>query len=222
MKVPATMAALGGDMARRRLPELATEALMVVFAVLVALGVEEWREERQLRAFADRARAAVDLEIQQNLDEFRSDGPDLIDGRDDVGSTLQQLREAQEMSPDEEGSVNFSFSFDFPDISTAAWRVAQSSQAAPYFDYDWVIERARQYEGFETYLGARDQVLDAMSALFMGEMEFMGERGLDQGVIAVQRLYGRLEILVQLHQALQEDMEAYLGETEAEPETEAE
>ena len=56
----------------------------------------------------------------------------------------------------------------------------------------------------------------------MGEMEFMGERGLDQGVIAVQRLYGRLEILVQLHQALQEDMEAYLGETEAEPETEAE
>ncbi len=222
MKVPATMAALGGDKARRRLPELATEALLVVFAVLVALGVEEWREERQLRAFADRARAAVDLEIQQNLDEFRSDGPGLIDGRDNVGNTLQQLREAQEMSPDEEGSVDFSFRFDFPDISTAAWRVAQSSQAAPYFDYDWVIERARQYEGFETYLGARDQVLDAMSALFMGEMEFMGERGLDQGVIAVQRLYGRLEILVQLHQALQEDMEAYLGETEAEPETEAE
>lgn len=222
MNVPATVAALGGDKARWKLAELATEALMVVFAVLVALGVEEWREERQLRAFADRARAAVDLELEQNLDEFRSDGPDLIDGRDRVGSTLQQLREAQEMSPDEEGSVDFSFGFDFPDISTAAWRVAQSSQAAPYFDYDWVIERARQYEGFETYLDARDQVLDAMSALFMGEMEFMGERGLDQAVVAFQRLYGRLEILVQLHQALQEDMEAYLGENETEQETEPE
>ena len=127
MNVPATLAALGGEKVRRRLPELATEALMVVFAVLVALGVEEWREERQLRAFADRARAAVDLEIEQNLDEFRSDGPDLIDGRDHVGSTLRKLREAQEtLDPDEEGGVDFSFSFDFPDISTAAWRVAQS------------------------------------------------------------------------------------------------
>lgn len=48
---------------RWKLAELATEALMVVFAVLVALGVEEWREERRLRTFAERARAAVDLEI---------------------------------------------------------------------------------------------------------------------------------------------------------------
>ncbi len=223
MNVPATMAALTGEKVRWRFAELATEALMVVFAVLVALGVEEWREERQLREFADRVRAAVDLEIRQNLDEFRSAGPDLIAGRDDLGSTLQKLRAAQEMSDrDEERSVNSSFSVDFPDISTAAWRVAQSSQAAPYFDYAWVIERARQYDGFETYLDIRDQVLDAMSALFMGEMEFTGERGLDQAVVALQRLYGRLEILVQLHEGLQEDMEAYLGETETEQETEAE
>lgn len=82
MNVPATVAALGGEKARWKLAELATEALMVVFAVLVALGVEEWREERQLRAFADRARMAVDLELEQNLDEFRSDGPDLIEIRD--------------------------------------------------------------------------------------------------------------------------------------------
>ncbi len=35
---------------------------MVVFAVLAAFGVEEWREERQLRRFADmaRLREAVD------------------------------------------------------------------------------------------------------------------------------------------------------------------
>jgi hypothetical protein len=32
----------------RRVFDLTLEALMVVFAVLVALGVEEWREERQM------------------------------------------------------------------------------------------------------------------------------------------------------------------------------
>lgn len=71
MRVPAFLAALGRDHVRWKLAELAAEALMVVFAVLVALGVEEWREERQLRTFAERARAKVDLEIGQSLAEFR-------------------------------------------------------------------------------------------------------------------------------------------------------
>lgn len=44
---------------------------MVVFAVLAALGVEQWREDRQLQRFAEGAREAVDLEIRQNLEEFR-------------------------------------------------------------------------------------------------------------------------------------------------------
>ena len=82
MNVPSTMAALTGEKVRWRLAELATEAMMVVFAVLVALGVEEWRQERQLRAFADRARAAVDLEIEQNLEQLRSHASDLVEGRD--------------------------------------------------------------------------------------------------------------------------------------------
>ena len=52
---------------------------MVVFAVLVAFGVEQWREERQLRRFADVARAAVELELRENLDEFRGAEPALED-----------------------------------------------------------------------------------------------------------------------------------------------
>ena len=39
-------------------------------------------------------------------------------------------------------------------------------------------------------------------------------------MFAVRRIHGRLDIILQLHEALQEDMEAYLGE--AQPETEAE
>ena len=216
MNVPSMLAAVGGDKARWKLAELATEALMVVFAVLVALGVEEWREERQLRAFADRARAAVDLEIQQNLDEFRSDGPGLIDGRNDLGSTFQQLRDAQETRDrDEAGSVNFSFSFDFPDISTAAWRVAQSSQAAPYFDYDWVIGRARHYERVERYADLWDQFIAGLAAVDAAGTA----NDLDAIVTAFSRTQGQLGIIRQHHEQLQEQMEAYLGETEAEQES---
>ena len=200
--------ALGSDRVRWKLAELATEALMVVFAVLVALGVEEWRDERQLREFADRARAAVDQEIEQNLAEFRSEGPSLIDGRDSMRSMLQTLRDAQEARDrGESGNATANFAFDFPDISTAAWRVAQTSQAAPYFDYDWVIERARHYDGLETYLDLRDEVVDEISSL-------IASRDMDASAVVVRRLYGRLEVLVQLHEGLQEDMEEYLGESQ--------
>ena len=40
------IAAITGKRVRWNLAEMAVEALMVVFAVLVAFGVEEWREER--------------------------------------------------------------------------------------------------------------------------------------------------------------------------------
>ena len=44
----------------RRVAELALEAVMVVFAVMVALGVEEWRDDRQMEELSERARAAVE------------------------------------------------------------------------------------------------------------------------------------------------------------------
>ena len=214
MNVPSTIAALTGKKVRWRFAELATEAVMVVFAVLVALGVEEWREERQLRGFADRARAAVDLEIRQNLAEFQRSRQGLIDGRDEVAQVLQALTEAQESG--ESGAVSAQLGFDFPETSTAAWRVAQASQAAPYFDYDWVIERARHYDSVDRYVDLQARFLEEISVGFGSRT---GDEGLDAGVVAVRRIHGRLDILVQLHESLQDDMETYLGE--AEPDREA-
>ena len=210
MNVPSTLAALGGTRVRRRLPELATEALMVVFAVLVALGVEEWREERQLRAFADRARAAVDQEIELNLDEFRSTESNVVEGSETVATVLQALLEARESG--ESGSVEHSFTFGEPEISMAAWRVAQASQAAPYFDYDWVIGRARHYELLERYADLWDQFLEGLASV--GAASFTSD--LDAAVTAFSRTQGQLAILVQLHEQLREQMEAYLGESQPE------
>ena len=210
MNVPSTLAALGGDRVRRRLPELAAEALMVVFAVLVALGVEEWREERQLRAFADRARAAVDQEIELNLAEFRSTESNLVEGSETVATVLRALLEVRESGAS--GSVEHSFAFSHPEISMAAWRVAQASQAAPYFDYDWVIDRARHYELLERYAGLRDRFLEGLASV--GAASFTSD--LDAALTAFARTQGQLAILVQLHEQLREQMEAYLGEGQPE------
>ena len=68
---------------------------MVVFAVLAALGVEQWREDRQLQWFAERAREAVEFEIRQNLDEFQRTGPVLAAKRDEMATALQTLLDIQ-------------------------------------------------------------------------------------------------------------------------------
>jgi hypothetical protein len=139
----------------------------------------------------------------------------LIEGRDELAQVLQVLTEAQESR--ENGAVSFQFGFDFPDISTAAWRVAQASQAAPYFDYDWIIERARHYESVDRYVDLGARFLEEIS---LGFGSRTGDEGLDAAVFAIRRIHGRLDIILQLHEGLQEDMEAYLGD--AEPETEPE
>ena len=65
-----------GRVRRARVMELALEATMVVFAVLVALALEEWRQERRLQGFADRARSSVVAELEANLHPIRNVGVD--------------------------------------------------------------------------------------------------------------------------------------------------
>ena len=50
-----------------------------------------------------------------------------------------------------------------PDTSSAAWSAAQASEAAPYFDYDWIIRVAQAYNILDAYERLRDQFLDSMS-----------------------------------------------------------
>ncbi|NIP82979.1 MAG: hypothetical protein GWM90_28630, partial [Gemmatimonadetes bacterium] len=50
----------------RRLPAILAEIVSVVFAVLLALAVDEWWEERELARFGDRTLDAIAQEIRGN------------------------------------------------------------------------------------------------------------------------------------------------------------
>ena len=171
-----------------RLPELALEALMVVFAVLVALAVEEWRDERQMHEFADRARMGVVTELRANLDEFEETGPGLL-------ATDAMLRE---VTQEEDFSLLANFNLGLPDFSSAAWRASQASPAASYFDFDWVIEVPRAYETYEVYSRMADQVIDEVSSPST------------TGVDRVRAILGRLATLTGGQVQVQERLEALL------------
>ncbi|MCY3732722.1 MAG: hypothetical protein OXG42_00425 [Chloroflexi bacterium] len=153
------IAAVKGQRARWNLAEMAVEALMVVFAVLVAFGVEEWQTERQLRQFAGVARAAVELEMQVNLDEFKITAASLRS----VSERLAQVVRADSEDDPVFEERRLDLSLRLPDMTSAAWRTAQASDAAPYFDYDWVIQVSQAYDMVAAYERLQYQMLDSVT-----------------------------------------------------------
>ena len=182
---------------RQKLPEIAVEAAMVVFAVFAAFGVEEWREDRQLRQFAVVARTAVETEIAENLAEFRATEPVLTALVAQLDALLQAAREG-DVEVDDEVSLGLRM----PRTSTAAWRAAQGSQAAPYFDYDWVIRVSRVYELYGGYADVRRQVVADYGRVMARRASFRGMSPADF-VESFEPLSGSLLTLRQLHGEMQ-------------------
>ena len=179
---------------------------MVVFAVLAALGVEEWREERQLRRFADMARAAVELEIETNLEEFRANRTSLRVLLERIARVMEKAESGVDAV---HGGRGLDISFALPEVSSAAWRTAQASQAAAIFDYNWVIRVARAYEVLDSYARARDRMVDALSPI-LDRMDADPTDIKDE----LHRLNGRVLLLDQVHEGAQEQMEALLVDTD--------
>ncbi|MEM7414064.1 MAG: hypothetical protein AAF389_01125 [Gemmatimonadota bacterium] len=169
----------------KRVGSVAAEVGMVVFAVIVALWFEGWNEERELRERATEARAAVELEIRANLLEFERTGEAL----DRTAAQLSEAIDAGTMAA-LEGSIEF----ELAEVSSAAWRAAQLSEAARYLDYEWLIAVSRAYEAHEVYRRLSDQAVDAVAQ--------MVARGPD--IDRVRGLYGPIVLLTDTHRQVEQ------------------
>lgn len=196
-----------GSRLRRKLPEIAVEATMVVFAVLIAFGVDEWRETRQLRGFAAVARRAVETELAENLAEFRAAQPALTTL---TGQLEAQLGQVYGAVPDDRAGPDAALNLNFrlPRASTAAWRVAQGSQAAPYFDYDWLIQVSRLYELYDGYADVRRQVVSDFGRLLTRQGALPQSMTPAEFVEVVEPLNGNLRMLNVLHEEVQRGLES--------------
>jgi hypothetical protein len=185
---PETKAATSKGLGRRlwaRIPEFMVQAFSVMLAVLIALAVDEWREERANQELAATARANILEEIEGNRDELAG-----------VGSLNAALLEriagyidGVESTSPESLSVNFEFAL----LSTAAWQTAQMTRAAHFLDYDWMARVARLYSLQELYDRSQTAVVDHMSQGTVPEEElprFL--QTLQARVALVATLYGGL------------------------------
>ena len=142
---------------RDKLPELLLEAVSVVFAVLLALAVDEWRETQSQKALAARARASI-------LEEIRSNESELRNTRDTNRALLQRTEEAL-LRVKQEPETSVQFNFQVALLSSSSWHTAQMTQAANFLDFDWVRRVSKVYELQDLYVTSQSAVVDRISGI---------------------------------------------------------
>jgi hypothetical protein len=122
-----------------KLPEILIEAASVVLALLLALALNGWNEDRAMRARGDAARTAILAELRENRQEIQNAQP----------------KQSHELS------INLGISL----LSEAAWRAGLATQASQTIDFSWMTRVAKVYELQESYQRAQGLAVDQLSSI---------------------------------------------------------
>ena len=173
------------SIARKRLAPLLLEASMVVFAVLVALAVDEWREERQLAEQVSLARSAIETEVSSNRRELEVSLPTVQKLHDDVRRMAAALRA-------DTGRVEWDVDARIPDFSDAAWETARSTGVMARMDYDWILRTARIYESQSVATQAQNGLFATLGSAIVRQPEIERVTDLQGQLFLLLQLYGDL------------------------------
>ncbi|MEQ9399707.1 MAG: hypothetical protein RJQ04_11145 [Longimicrobiales bacterium] len=170
---------------RRKLGGLVLEAAMVVFAVLVALAVDEWREGRQRADLVDRARAAIEAELRANQAELAAGGPTVASLHAAVDTLVRGLRAGRR-------DLSWEIQADIPDFSDAAWQTARATGIMAHMDYPWVLQIARVYETQDLAGAAQNGLLDALGRAVVRPPELERAQDLQGSLYMALQVYANL------------------------------
>jgi len=136
---------------------IVVEVFSVIFAVLVALGVNEWRTVRDNQALAEDALEYIRLEISSN----RSEVIESLDEHRLLESTLEsELASRREGTP---SSIGFGYSHGV--LSSTAWKSTLTTEAVRYLDFEVVKALSEAYELQVVYGEHRNNVFKELGSV---------------------------------------------------------
>ena len=119
------------------LKKIVVEFVSVVFAVLLALGLNHWREDIAEKKLARKALRNIIVEIKSNIKS-------LSDVRLENEEKIVELRKtASQIKSGEEN--DYSIGYNHPIMSNSAWTIANSTGAIKDMDLDMVLELSELY-----------------------------------------------------------------------------
>lgn len=179
---------------RERLPEILIEAASVVVALLLALAINNWSEERQQARRADAARSAILVELQENRGELAAVLPNIRD-------TLERLRES--VSSDTARPAQLRVELDIALLSSAAWQAASATRASQSIDLAWITRMARVYELQENFQRVQNLAVDQLGSI--------PPEGGSNGSEVALAMIPRLNALAQIAEGLMQNYDEALG-----------
>ena len=172
---------LGRFTSRWPLATLAIEVLSIVFGVLLALGVNEWRQNRANAELAERARTNLFAEIEANRNHLQI----ILD------QNLAFQRRMTAASSDDDDEVGYQLAWGLQDT---AWNVARDTEALQYMPFETVYGFSAVYSFQQTY---RNLGLQMSQAQMMGFMNDSGD-GQDGQVMTHREIYRRFLPIIEL------------------------
>jgi hypothetical protein len=150
-----------------KLPEILIEAASVVIALLLALALNQWNENRETRTRADAARAAILGELRANREEIGEQIPKLKA----IVSTLSATASGSTPPPSREMQVNLGVAL----LSAAAWHAALATQASQTIDFAWMTRVAKVYELQDNYVRVQNLAIDQLSSIPAEDKNLTGQ-----------------------------------------------
>ena len=139
-------------------PVVLAEIISIVAAVLIALAVDEWWEDRENLEMAATALDAV-------VEEVRSNRQRLVNAEEGINAVLESLDRTTEMLQREEQPDGLEIDYAVALLSTAAWQTAQVTRAVHYLDWETVASVAEVYDLQNFFLRNQDQLTDMIAEM---------------------------------------------------------
>ena len=149
------------------------EIFSVSFAVLLALGVNEWRNNRANERLANEALENIKKEILSNLDiakETLALNKEIVEKQKKAFISIKKEIESN-ISNGIENDVHskFPFTFKFSPVKKTAWNSSNLTNAVIYIDFDLIQLLSETYETQGLYSRVNENIVErfASPGLFM-------------------------------------------------------
>ena len=172
----------------KRLPDILLESLFVVAALLGALALDEWREDKERQELAKRAQIAILQEMKDNKKQLDEQRPKHQAMLKDLSEKLALYEKQKEKDAD------FDFNYSMVLLTSAAWDTARMTQSAQFMSFEDVRDYSKIYSFQELFVENQQKLIEMIMQIGDLEDEEFGK--FTKGFIH------RLTLLIEVNESL--------------------
>ncbi len=146
---------------KQSISQILIEFISVVFAVLLALALNAYKESLETRRKADKIKESILMECLSNQEKVKS----VLDDNREYFDYIDSLSQLQEK--DVKG---FGFKFEFELLTKSAWEIAHNTDAVNSINQEFLLQAADLYE-LQEFIMTFSQEIFSQVGVFISRAE---------------------------------------------------